>query len=229
MKHEYIRNRLFAMQDLSYKEFQSKLIPTVHPDRVIGIRMPDMRKLAKDLAGSEEAEEFLQVLPHEYYEEDNLHGLLIEGMKDYDRCVEELNRFLPYVDNWSTCDMKSPKVFKKHLAELLEQIRIWLASEHIYMVRFAMRMLMSLYLDDAFEEEYLEMVAAVESEEYYIRMMQAWYFATALAKQYEAALHYLEEKRLEMWIHNKTIQKAVESYRITPEQKEYLRTLKRKK
>lgn len=229
MEKNNIRNRLFDLQDPFYKEFQSKLMPTVHPDKIIGVRMPVLRKLAKELSGSEEAEEFLKTLPHEYYEEDNLHGLLIELMKDYDRCVEELNRFLPYVDNWSTCDMISPKIFKKYLPELLEQIKIWMASEHVFMVRFGMKMLMNLYLGEAFQKEHLEMVAAVESEEYYIRMMQAWYFATALAKQYDAAVTFIEEKRLEMWTHNKTIQKSVESYRITAEQKTYLRSLKIKK
>ena len=201
----------------------------MNPDKIIGVRTPDLRKLSKELAGTELAEEHLRNLPHQYYEEDNLHGFLIEKIKDYDKCIEELNKFLPYVDNWATCDMMSPKVLKKHLPELLEQIKAWMASEHTYMIRFGMKTLMTFYLDEEFREEYLEMVASVQSEEYYIKMMVAWFFATALAKQYEAALPYIENQKLEIWTHNKAIQKAVESYRITAEQKVYLKSLKLKK
>ena len=203
-------------------------MPTVNPDKIIGVRTPELRKLSKELAGSELAEAMMKELPHKYYEEDNLHGFFIEKIKDYDACISELNRFLPYVDNWATCDLMSPKIFKKHLPELLEQIKIWLASEHTYMIRFGMKTLMSFYLDEEFQEEYLEMVASVESEEYYIKMMQAWFFATALAKQYEATVPFIEKRRLEMWTHNKAIQKAVESYRITDEKKQYLKSLKQK-
>lgn len=224
-----IRLKLFSMQDLSYKEFHSKLMPTVNPDKIIGVRTPDLRRYAKELYGSSEAEEFLRELPHTYYEEDNLHGMLIGKIKDYNKCIVELNRFLPYVDNWSTCDMAPPKIFKNHLPELLEQIRIWMTSEDTYTVRYGIGMLMRLYLDDAFQMEYPEMVAKIRSEEYYINMMIAWYFATALAKQYDAVLPYLEQRRLDVWTHNKAIQKAVESYRITDEQKAYLKSLKIKK
>ena len=222
-----IRDRLFALQDIGYRDFHSSLMPTMDKALVIGVRMPRLRKLAKELKGTELAEEFLQILPHRYYEENNLHMLLIEQISDYEECICELNRFLPYVDNWATCDMGGPAVFKKHLRELPEEIDKWLASEATYTVRYGIGMLMRHYLDEAFDPEYLKRVAKIESKEYYIRMMVAWYFATALAKQYAHALPYLEEHRLERWIHNKTIQKAVESYRITPEQKAYLKTLKR--
>ena len=220
-----ILERLFGLQDSTYKEFQSKLMPTIEPNCVIGVRTPDMRKLAKELQGSKEADEFLMILPHQYYEENNLHGMLLERIKDFNECITEVDRFLPYIDNWATCDLMAPKVFKKHFPELLE----WITSEHTYTKRFAMGMLMKYYLDDEFQPEYLEMVAAVRSEEYYVNMMVAWYFATALAKQYEAALPYIENKKLAVWTHNKAIQKSVESYRITDEQKAYLKSLKIKK
>lgn len=168
----------------------------------------------------------MENLPHEYYEENNLHGFLIEKIKDFDTCIAELERFLPFVDNWATCDMMSPKVLKKYPKELLDKIKTWIRSENTYTVRYAIGCLMNDYLEEQFSTDYLDMVAAVKSEEYYIQMMQAWYFATALAKQYEAVLPYLEERRLEPWVHHKAIQKAVESYRITPEQKQYLKTLK---
>lgn len=201
-------------------------MPTVDPDTVIGVRMPALRKLAKDFAETPEAAEFLKALPHRYYEENNLHGLLISAMRDYDRAVAALDAFLPYVDNWATCDLIRPKVFQKHLPELLEKIQVWLASDHTYTVRFGLEMLMTCYLDDAFRPEYPELAAGVRSGEYYVNMMIAWYFATALAKQYDAALPYLRERRLDPWIHNKAIQKAIESCRVTGEQKAYLRTLK---
>lgn len=226
MRNSQIVERLYALQDLSYKEFHSKLVPNISPDKIIGVRTPELRKLSKELAGSELAIQHMKQLPHQYYEEDNLHGFFIEQIKDYEECIEALNGFLPYVDNWATCDLMTPKIFKKHLPKLLEQIKIWLRSEHTYMVRFGMKMLMSFYLDEVFEEEYLELVVSVHSEEYYIKMMQAWFFATALAKQYEKTLPYIENQRLDVWTHNKAIQKAVESYRITPEQKTCLRTWK---
>lgn len=221
-----IQKALFARQDLKYRAFNSKLIPTVDPERVIGVRTPEVRKLAKSIFGTPEAEEFLRALPHRYFEEDNLHAFLLERRKDYAQLIGELEVFLPYVDNWATCDSLSPAVFKKHLPELRAQCRVWLKSEHTYVMRFAMGMLMRHFLDEHFSPEYPAWVAAVQSEDYYLRMMAAWYFATALAKQYDAALPYLLEHRLEDWTHNKAIQKAIESYRVTPEQKTYLRTLK---
>jgi 3-methyladenine DNA glycosylase AlkD len=229
-----ISDRLFELQDLKYRDFQCKLMPTVNPETVIGVRTPELRKLAKEFAkepgntprAETPAMEFLKILPHNYYEENNLHGFLIEQIKDYDTCIAALDAFLPYVDNWATCDLMTPKVFKKHLPELLEKIKEWLASGRTYTIRFAIEMLMSFYLDEQFKPEYLELVAGVRSQEYYVNMMIAWYFATALAKQYSASLPIIEQHRLDTWANNKAIQKAIESYRITDEQKAYLRTLK---
>ena len=221
-----VREKLFAMQDLEYRDFQAKLMPGVDPETVIGVRTPELRKFAAAYAKKPESGEFLRMLPHRYYEENNLHGFLLEKEKDYGRAVEAVERFLPYINNWATCDMMCPKIFGKHLPELLERIKIWIGSGETYTVRFGLGMLMRYYLDDAFREEYLELAASVRSEEYYVNMMTAWYFATALAKQYEAALPYLTGRRLDAWTHNKAIQKALESRRITPEQKTYLRTLR---
>lgn len=228
MTTEYIREQLFALQDTEYKAFHSRLMPTVNPDLIIGVRTPDLRKLAKKLWKTGDTGEFMAQLPHRYYEENNLHGFFIEQIKDYDACIEALNAFLPHVDNWATCDMMSPGVLGKEKDRLTAQIRIWLASEHTYMIRFAIGMLMRHFLDEDFEETDLDTVADIKSEEYYINMMRAWYFATALAKQYDAAITFIENGRLDVWTHNKAIQKAVESYRITPEQKNYLRSLKNK-
>lgn len=223
---KYVQDRLFSLQDLKYRDFHAKLMPTVDPELIIGVRTPALRKFSGEFAKMPESAEFLKQLPHKYYEENNLHGFLIAGMKDYSVCIEELNRFLPYVDNWATCDLISPKIFKKHLPELFEEIKKWISSGHTYMIRFGIGMLMSFYLDDAFLAEYPELVSKVRSEEYYVNMMTAWYFATALAKQYDAVLPFIEEKTLDKWTHNKAIQKAVESRRITDEQKAYLKTLK---
>lgn len=221
-----IRERLFALQDMKYRDFQANLTPTMQKDDIIGVRVPELRKLAKEIAGTPEADVFLKTLPHRYYDENMLHSILLGKMKDFDDCMDAVNAFLPYVDNWAVCDTLSPKIFGKNLPRLLEQVKIWIASEHSYTVRFAINMLMTFWLDDAFAPEYPEMVAAVRSEEYYVNMMIAWYFATALAKQYDAVLLYLQERRLAPWTHGKTIQKAVESYRISDERKNYLRTLR---
>ena len=223
---EKIREKLFSMQDKKYRDFQAKLIPTVATDSVIGVRTPALRTYAKELLKEGKYEVFLQDLPHRYFDENQLHAFIISGIKDYEKCMEELCRFLPYVDNWATCDQMSPKVFRKQKAELLKQIKKWIKSDETYTVRFAIGMLMEHFLDDDFAPEYPKMVASVRSEEYYINMMIAWYFATALAKQYEAVLPYIEEKKLDPWTHNKAIQKSVESYRITDEQKTYLKSLK---
>lgn len=223
---EKIRERLFEMQDLKYRDFHAKLMPTVSKDTVIGVRIPELRKYARKLAKAPEIGAFLTDLPHEYYDENNLHGYIVEQIRDYDTCLQETERFLPYIDNWATCDTMAPKVFAKHTQELLEAVRRWLASEKPYTVRFGIGMLMRFYLDENFEPEYLEMVSRIRSEEYYVNMMIAWYFATALAKQYDTALGYLEEQRLDVWTHNKAIQKACESCRITAQQKDYLRSLK---
>lgn len=223
-----IKQKLFKMQDLKYKEFHEKLIPTVNRDTVIGVRTPDLRAFSKSIKNDENTGRFLRTLPHDYYEENNLHAFLIAQIKDFDKCIEELDKFLPYIDNWATCDGIRPKCFKKNTDKLLSKIQKWIKSNHTYTVRFAIEMLMTFYLDDKFDAKYLDMVASVKSEEYYINMMLAWYFATALAKQWESAVPYIERNCLSTWVHNKTIQKAVESYRITPEQKAYLKGLKRK-
>jgi 3-methyladenine DNA glycosylase AlkD len=221
-----IREKLSELQDTGYQEFQRKLMPTIPPQRVIGVRTPALRKYARELSKTEQAEAFLKQLPHKYYEENNLHGFLIEQIRDYDTLIVELDRFLPYVDNWATCDEMSPVIFKKHPENLRKKIKEWMASDQVYTVRFGIGMLLRFYLDDAFTESDLREVSKVQSEEYYIRMMVAWYFATALAKQYESTVPYLEKQQLEKWTHNKTIQKAIESYRVTDPHKEYLRTLR---
>ncbi len=227
MTEEYILKRLFEMQDFKYRDFHSRLMPTVPKELIIGVRTPALRKLAKEFKNSVYAAEFLATLPHKYYEENNLHAFLIEDIKDYNECIKAVNRFLPYVDNWATCDMMRPKIFKKHLAELLEQIKIWLLSDETYTVRFGIEMLMCYYLDEDFSSEHPEMISKIRSDEYYVKMMIAWYFATALAKQYDAVIPYLEQNRLDADTHNKTVRKAIESYRITDEQKTYLKTMKR--
>ena len=226
-----ISEELFSLQDRKYRDFQAKLIPTVDPETVIGVRTPQLRKLAKRLykeTDPDELDAFLKELPHKYFDENQLHAFLISEEKDFDRCVAQVNSFLPYIDNWATCDQLSPKVFKRHREKLLQHIREWINSDCTYTIRFGIGMLMQHYLDDDFDPAYPEMVAQVRSEEYYVNMMIAWYFATALAKQYEAAITYIEEQKLDVWTHNKAIQKARESYRITSELKEYLKTLKRK-
>lgn len=227
--HEEILQRLFALQDREYQVFQSKLIPTIAPESMIGVRTPTLRQLAKEYAKRDDVGDFLASLPHRYFDENQLHAFIISLGKDYGGTVAAIDAFLPYVDNWATCDQLSPKVFRAHRAELLREIRRWMASEHVYTCRFGVGMLMQHFLDEDFEPAYLERVAEIRSSEYYVNMMIAWYFATALAKQYDAALPYLEGRRLDTWTHNKTIQKAVESFRITAEQKDYLKTLKNKK
>lgn len=222
-----LQKALFELKDETYKEFQCKLMPNISSENVIGVRTPEVRKLAKKYIGTQEAKSFIKELPHKYYDENMLHGLFLSEMKDYEICIEEVNRFLPYVDNWAVCDIMSPKIFKKHKQELLEEIKKWAKSDKIYECRFGIEMLMSHYLDDDFKAEYLEIPAKVISEEYYVKMMIAWFFATALAKQWDATIPYLEKNKLEKWVHNKTIQKARESYRITEEQKEYLKSIKR--
>ena len=217
---------LFQLQDKGYRDFHSKLIPTIPEETIIGIRMPAMRKLAKEYAKDPESEDFLKQLPHTYYDENVLHALLVAEIRDYDTCVREVEHFLPYVDNWAVCDVFSPKVFHKNRDKLIGKVREWSASERPYTCRFGMEMLMTHFLDEDFRSEYLEIPAAVHSEEYYVNMMIAWFYATALAKQWDATVGYIEKHRLDPWTHNKTIQKARESYRITPEQKEYLKTWK---
>ena len=229
MIREEIRRRLFELQDVPYRDFQVKLIPTVETESMIGVRTPALRKLAREYGRREDIGEFLQDLPHMYFDENQLHAFIISGIKDFETCIMHVEKFLPYVDNWATCDQMSPTVFKKKRQELLPYIREWMKSGRTYTVRFGIGMLMQHYLDEDFDPSYPEMVAGIKSEEYYISMMVAWYFATALAKQYDTILPFIEEKRLDSQTHNRAIQKAVESYRITPEQKAYLKTLKIRK
>ena len=232
-----IRERLFALQDEAYRDFQMKLIPTVSAEKAIGVRTPALRALAKELKKTRPAlvEEFLGDLPHEFFDEDQLHAFLISLEKDCDECIARVDAFLPFVDNWATCDQLSPKVFGKHKEKLLGAIERWMASDHAYTVRFGIGMLMQWFLDEDFRPEFPERVAAclfengVDTDEYYVNMMRAWYFATALTKQYDAVLPFIEGQVLDVWTHNKAIQKARESYRISAEQKEYLKTLKRSK
>ena len=221
-----VRDELFKLQDLGYRDFHAKLMPTVDKDKIIGIRTPLLRKFAREFNKTPEAKQYLDLLPHKYYEENNLHGFLIEQIKDYDETVARLDKFLPFVDNWATCDLIKPKAFKKRSFPLLAKAEEWMRASDTYTVRFGIGVLMNYYLDDDFNPSLPQTVADIRSEEYYINMMIAWYFATALAKQYKTVLPYIEEKRLDVWTHNKTIQKAVESYRITDEQKAYLKTLK---
>ena len=226
MKRDGIVAELFRLQDQKYAAFQAKLIPTVEEDRIIGVRTPELRSLAKKLAKEADTAEFLTTLPHRYFDEDQLHAFVISLEKDFDECMAKVEAFLPFIDNWATCDQLSPIAFKKEPEKLLPYIDAWLRSDQTYTVRFAIGMLMQHFLDERFNPRYADMVAAVRSEEYYVNMMIAWYFATALAKQYDCILPYLEEKKLDDWTHNKAIQKSMESYRITPVQKAYLKTLK---
>lgn len=221
-----IQAELFKNQDEKYRDFQAKLLPTLNPQSVIGVRTPVLRAFAKKLYKENDFSDFLNDLPHKYFDENQLHAFLISEIKDFDFCVGELNKFLPFVDNWATCDQMSPKIFKKHKKELLEQIKNWISSEKTYTLRFAVGMLMQHFLGEDFSLEFPKMILKIRSEEYYVKMMVAWYFATALAKQYDAVLPFLEDKSLEKWTHNKAIQKALESYRVSDEQKNYLRTLK---
>lgn len=218
-----ITEHLFSLQDLGYRDFQARLMPTIDKETIIGVRTPALRKFAKQIAKTGDAAAFISQLPHKYYEENNLHAFIVEQIADYDEAIRQTERFLPYIDNWATCDSFSPKIFKKHTTELLDNVKVWIKSTHTYTCRFGIEMLMSFYLDDLFKPEYAEMVASVRSDEYYVKMMIAWYFATALTKQYDATIGYITGKRLDVWCHNKTIQKAIESYCISDEQKAFLK------
>ena len=218
--------KLYDLQDLKYRDMQIKIIPTVEPESVIGVRTPELKSIAKDILKDGNYKGFLEELPHRYFEENQLHAFIISGIKDLNECMEDLETFLPYVDNWATCDQMSPKIFRKHKDVLFSHIKEWVNSEKTYTVRFGVGMLMEHFLDDDFDPLYPELVAKLRSEEYYVNMMIAWYFATALAKQYESILPFIEEKKLDNWTHNKAIQKSLESRRITEEQKLYLKSLK---
>lgn len=223
---QYIQDLLFEKQDKAFAEFHRRLVPNLEPQKIIGVRTPQLRALTKQIVKEEICEAFLKELPHEYYEENQLHGFILSQIKDFDTCIQYLEAFLPYMDNWATCDQTSPKIFKSHKEELLPYIYKWIQKEHTYTVRFAIGMLMQHFLDEDFKPEYVQMVSSIQSEEYYINMEIAWYMATALAKQWDVVIPYLEQKEMEPWVHNKTIQKARESYRITDEQKDYLKKLK---
>ena len=218
--------KLFKLQDKKYQELQYKTIPNI--ENIIGVRTPELRKLAKEIVKENNYKSFLEELPHKYFDENQLHGFIISEIKDYDECINYTNKFLPYIDNWATCDQMSPKVFKKNKDKLLKEIKVWIKSKETYTIRFGIGMLMSYFLDEDFDKKYLEIVSKIKSKEYYVNMMIAWFFATSLAKQYKDTITYIEDNKLDIWVHNKTIQKAIESYRITSSQKEYLRNLKRK-
>ncbi|MBE5920354.1 MAG: DNA alkylation repair protein [Pseudobutyrivibrio ruminis] len=224
-----IRKDLFANQDVKYRDFQSKLTPTIEANTAIGVRTPVLRKLAKDYSKRQDVDDFLADLPHKYFDENQLHAFILSEIKDFDECIGKLERFLPFVDNWATCDQMSPKCFKKNHEKLLPYLNKWIKSDDIYTVRFAIVTFMSHFLDGDFDEGYLKLVSDIKSDEYYINMAIAWYFATALAKQYDKTIPYIENKTLDVWTHNKAIQKSIESYRVTAEHKEYLKSLKIKK
>lgn len=221
-----VKARLFALQDEKYRAFQCALMPTVDPETVIGVRTPQLRKLARELAKEPDAAAFLAALPHRYYEENNLHAFMLETIADFETCAEAVHRFLPYVDNWATCDGMNPKAFAREAERLLPYISRWLNAGETYTVRYALVMLMKHFMGERFDCAYLERAAAVRHEDYYVRMAVAWYFATALTYQYEAALPYIEQKRLDTWTHNKAIQKAMESLAVPQERKKHLRTLR---
>lgn len=221
-----VYERLSKFKDNEYREFQSKLVPNISKDTILGVRTPDMRNIAKEVFGTKEGNDFLKKLPHKYYEENLVHFFLIAMIKDFDECIKETERFLPYIDCWPVCDQSSPKVFKKKHEELLPYIKKWIDSDHVYTSRFGMRMLMNEFLDKDFKPEYLKWVCSKKGEDYYLKMMVAWYFATALAKQYDASIVYFEKRKLDEWCHKKAIQKAIESYRVSDEHKDYLRSLK---
>ncbi|MBO5935029.1 MAG: DNA alkylation repair protein [Clostridia bacterium] len=223
---KYVRERLTALQDTEYREFHSALMPTVKKEKIIGVRVPELRKLAKYLFRNGVGEDFIKNLPHTFYEEDNLHAFIVEQIKDFDRCLSETEKFLPYIDNWATCDMFSPKVFADHTDIIYLKSLEWIASDDTYTIRYGIGMLMRYFLDENFKEDALKIVSRIKSEEYYVNMMIAWFFATALAKQYDSAIKYIETNTLDSWVHNKTIQKAIESNRISKDTKNYLRTLK---
>ncbi len=217
---------LLKVKDDNYKEFQSKLVPNISKESILGVRTPEMREIAKEVFNSSFKDEFLNDIPHKYYEENIIHMFVVSLIKDFDECINELDKFLKYVDCWPVSDQASPKCFKKNHDKLLPVVKRWISSSHIYTSRFGMRTLMNEYLDKDFKEEYLELVSNVKGDDYYLKMMQAWYFATALAKQYDSTIKYIENHKLDDWVHKKSIQKAIESFRVSDEHKEYLKTLR---
>lgn len=223
-----IKEKLFKLQDKEYRKIQVKTITNIDPDTIIGVRTPELKKLANEMFKSGNYKFFIEDLPHKYFDENQLHAFIISKIKNYDECLDAFNKFLPYIDNWATCDQSCPNAFKNNSDKLIKEIKVWIKSKKTYTIRFGISMLMRNYLDDNYKEEYLELVSKIRSKEYYVNMMIAWFFATALAKRYDDTIKYIENEKLDIWTHNKTIQKAIESYRITIEQKEYLRSLKKK-
>ncbi len=221
-----VYDKLQEVKDDDYRKFQAGLVPNISADTIIGVRTPQMRRIAKEVFESEYRDDFLNDLPHKYYEENLVHFFVLAMIKDFDECVRAVERFLPYVDCWPVSDQATPKSFKKNHQKLLPYIKKWIASDHVYTARFGIRMLMNEFLGEDFREEYLELVAEKKGDDYYLKMMEAWYFATALAKQYDESVKYIEERKLDEWVHKKAIQKAVESYRVTDEHKEYLKSFR---
>ena len=219
-------DRLNEEKDSEYKKFQAKLVPNIPPESIVGVRTPQIRKIAKEVFISDQRDEFLNDLPHKYYEENLIHFFVLAQIKDFDECVKAVEIFLPYIDCWPVSDQATPAVFKKNHQKLLPYIKKWISSQHIYTARFGIRMLMNEFLGEDFKEEYLELAASKKGEDYYLKMMIAWYFATALAKRYDESISYIENRRLDEWVHKKAIQKAVESCRVTDEHKEYLKSLR---
>ena len=220
-------DELLKSKDLEYKTFQSKLISNIDSSTMIGVRTPKLKSIAKDLYKNNDYELFLNSLPHDYYEENIIHGLVISEIKDYDLCINYIDKFLPYIDNWAVCDQTNPKVFKKHKKEVMVKINEWIKSKEVYKIRFGVKTLMNYFLDDDFNKDYLKLPLIIKNDDYYVKMMIAWFYATALAKQYDETIKIIESNELDIFIHNKTIQKAIESFRVTDEHKKYLRTLKR--
>ena len=223
-----ISEEILKLKDEKYKEFHSKLIPTINPDLIIGVRMPEIKKLAKKLLKRNEGNAFIKALPHKYYDENTLHAVMISEINDFDICIKAVDEFLPFVDNWATCDSLRPKCFKGNAEKLFLYIKKWITSEYPFAVRFAIEMLMIHYLENSFKRKYMQMVSKVKSDEYYVNMMVSWYFATALAFQYDSAIAYIENGVLPIFVHNKTIRKAIESYRISSDKKAYLKSLKKR-
>ena len=219
-------DKLIEEKDDKYKEFQTRLVPNIPPETIIGVRTPQLRKLAKEVFESGYRDGFLSDLPHKYYEENLIHFFVLAQIRDFDDCVKAVDAFLPYIDCWPVSDLASPKSFKRNHGKLLPYIKKWISSQHVYTARFGIRMLMNEFLGEDFKEEYLELAACKKGEDYYLKMMIAWFFATALAKRYDESVKYIENRRLDEWVHKKAIQKAVESYRVTDEHKEYLKSLR---
>ncbi len=222
-----ITEKLFALRDTGYAAFQAKLVPTVEPERIIGVRTPALRQLAKEICQTEEGDAFLRGLPHYYYDENMLHAALLGRVKPYERCLSAVEEFLPYIDNWAVCDTLKPAVFQKHKKELLESVRRWAGSERPFVCRFGIKTLMDHFLDGDFRADLFDIPCGVKSDNHYVKTAVAWFFATALAKQWDDAISIVREARLPAETQNLAIRKATESYRISGERKDYLKSLKR--